>query len=118
MQGWHYGKGLIYYRPIINQCFAVVLALHSVLFYFTLKVTSGYSISLIRDPTRGTSQIYLHAAWTSTFKQCCLPSSTMPNSDMKQESSEAYLLKLEKNLSWGFEVIDIFCKNAVLNICR
>ena len=26
--------------------------------------------------------------------------------------------KLEKNLSWGFEIIDIFRKNAVLNICR
>ena len=25
----------------------------SVLFYFTLNVTSGYSISLIRDPARG-----------------------------------------------------------------
>ena len=24
---------------------------------------------------------------------------------------------LEKNLSYGFEIIDIFCKNAVLNIC-
>ena len=32
MQGWHYGKGLIYYRPIINQPFAVVPALHSVCF--------------------------------------------------------------------------------------
>ena len=26
--------------------------------------------------------------------------------------------KLEKNLSWGFEIIDIFRRNAVLNICR
>ena len=26
--------------------------------------------------------------------------------------------KLEKNLSWGFEIIDLFCKDAVLNICR
>ena len=25
---------------------------------------------------------------------------------------------MEKNLSWGFEIIDIFCNNAVLNICR
>ena len=33
-------------------------------------------------------------------------------------SSEAYLPKLEKNLSEGFKIIDIFCKNAVLNICR
>ena len=40
--------------------------------------------------------------------------------DTKLESSEAYLPKLEKNLSFskGFEIIDIFCKNAVLNICR
>ena len=29
----------------------------------------------------------------------------------------AYLLKLEKNLSWDFEVIFIFRKNEVLNIC-
>ena len=26
--------------------------------------------------------------------------------------------KMEKSLSWGFEIIDIFCNNAVLNICR
>ena len=38
--------------------------------------------------------------------------------DIKLESSDAYLLKLEKNLSEGFEVIDIFCNNAVLNMCR
>ena len=36
MQGWYYGKGLIYiYWAIIKQPFAVVPALHSVLFYFT-----------------------------------------------------------------------------------
>ena len=44
-------------------------ALHSVLFHFTHQVTSGYSISLIRDPARGTSQLYLRVAWTSAFKQ-------------------------------------------------
>ena len=34
--------------------------------------------------------------------------------EIKQlESSEAYLLNLGKNLSWAFEVIYIFCKNAV-----
>ena len=38
--------------------------------------------------------------------------------DVKLESSEAYLLKLGKNLSWDFEVTYIFRKNAVLNICR
>ena len=38
--------------------------------------------------------------------------------DTKLESSEAYLPKLEKNLSWGFEIVGIFCQNAVLNICR
>ena len=27
-------------------------------------------------------------------------------------------MKLGKNLSWDFEVIYIFLKNAVLNICR
>ena len=38
--------------------------------------------------------------------------------DIKLESSEAYLLKLGKNLSWDFEVIFIFRKNEILNICR
>ena len=38
--------------------------------------------------------------------------------DAKLESSEAYLLKLGKNLSWDFEVVHIFRKNAVLDICR
>ena len=37
--------------------------------------------------------------------------------EIKLDSSEAYLPMLEKNLSYGFEIIDIFCKNAVLNIC-
>ena len=38
MQGWYYGKGLFYYSPInINQSFAVVPALHSVL-YFNLNI--------------------------------------------------------------------------------
>ena len=32
-------------------------------------MTSGYSISLTRDPARGTSQLYLSVAWTSAFKQ-------------------------------------------------
>ena len=48
---------------------AVVPALHWVLLYFTLQVTSDYSISLIRDPARGTSQSYLRVAWTSALKQ-------------------------------------------------
>ena len=39
---------------MINQPFAVVPALHSVLNHFTHQVTSGYSIVLIRDPARGT----------------------------------------------------------------
>ena len=30
---------------------------------------AGYSISLIRDPERGTSQFYLRVAWTSALKQ-------------------------------------------------
>ena len=37
---------------------------------------------------------------------------------VKLESSEAYLLRLGKNLSWDFEVVYIFRKNAVLDICR
>ena len=38
--------------------------------------------------------------------------------DIKLDSSEAYLLKLGKNLLWDFEIIFIFRKNEVLNICR
>ena len=38
--------------------------------------------------------------------------------DIKLESPDAYLAKLKKNLSWGFQVIDIFCKYAVLIIYR
>ena len=39
--------------------------------------------------------------------------------DVKLDSSEAYLLNLGKlNLAWNFELIHIFRKNAVLNICR
>ena len=37
--------------------------------------------------------------------------------DTNLESSEDYLLKLRKDLSWDFEVIFIVCKNAVLNKC-
>ena len=33
--------------------------------------------------------------------------------DIELESSEAYLMKLEENLSYDFEVTLIFCKNAV-----
>ena len=43
---------------------------------------------------------------------------TFKLADVKLESSEAYLLKLGKNLSWDLEVIYIFRKNAVLNIRR
>ena len=32
-------------------------------------MTSGYSISLIRDLARGTSQLHLRVAWTFAFKQ-------------------------------------------------
>ena len=38
--------------------------------------------------------------------------------DVKLESSEADLLKVGKNLWWDFEVISIFSKNVVLDICR
>ena len=38
--------------------------------------------------------------------------------DIKLDSSEAYLPKLGKNLSYSFETIDIFFKSSVLNICR
>ena len=53
----------------------------------------------------------------------CAASSTVTidfkRADIKIESSEAYLLKLEKNLSKSFQVTDIFFnKNAVLIICR
>ena len=38
--------------------------------------------------------------------------------DIKLESPDAYVATLKKNLSCGFQVIDIFCKNAVLIIYR
>ena len=38
--------------------------------------------------------------------------------NIKLECSEAQLLNLEKNLSYGFENIDNFCTSAVLNICQ
>ena len=44
-------------------------SLHSVLFHFTYQETSGYSFLIIRDPARGTSQLYLRVAWTSACKQ-------------------------------------------------
>ena len=75
MQGWYYGKGLIYLLGYNKTalCRSTSLAFSFVLFYtrdFTLSVTSGYSIFSIRDPARGTSQfIYLRVPWTSAFKQ-------------------------------------------------
>ena len=41
----------------------------------------------------------------------------MVTNDFKLEGSNAYLMKLGKNLSWDFEVILFFCKNAILNTC-
>ena len=38
--------------------------------------------------------------------------------DIKLESFEVYLLKLEKNLSYKVSKLLFFCKNAVLNIHR
>ena len=38
--------------------------------------------------------------------------------DIKLESSEAYLLMLEQNLSEGWKLLTFFVKNVVLNICR
>ena len=56
-----------------------------------------------------TSQLFVQRVLRSRLTQTCI---------YKLESSEAYLPKLEKNLSQGFEIVVIFCKNAVLNICR
>ena len=58
------------YWPIRNSALfrSASPALSFVLFH-TVQVTSGYIISLIRDPKRGTSQLYLRVAWTSAFKQ-------------------------------------------------
>ena len=39
---------------------------------------SGHSISLIRDPARGTSQLYLSVVWTSAFKKF-FQSTTLPS---------------------------------------
>ena len=62
------------------------------------------------------------SAFTDVLPAFCAASPTVTIAfklaDVKLESSEAYLLKLGKNLSWDFEVIYIFRKNAVLNICR
>ena len=45
----------------------IEIALHSVLFhFFTHQLTSGYSISLIRDPARRPSQLYLSGLLHST----------------------------------------------------
>ena len=46
-------------RPDLLQAYNIVPALHSVLFHFTHQVTFDYSISFIRDPARGTHQLYL-----------------------------------------------------------
>ena len=75
MQGWDYGKGLIYYRSMFRLTKLAFLwsrAAFSFTLFYTLSdvwLQLGYSISLIRDPARGTSQLYLCVAWTSAFKQ-------------------------------------------------
>ena len=62
------------------------------------------------------------SAFTDVLPAFCAASPTVTIAfklaDVKLESSEAYLLKLGKNLSWDFEVIYIFRKNAVLDICQ
>ena len=57
----------------VGMSACVVLAQHSVLFYFTFYVMSSYSISLIRDPARGTTQLYLRVAWTYAFQRTVFP---------------------------------------------
>ena len=75
MQGWDYGKGLIYYRSMFRLTKLAFLwsrAAFSFVLFYTLSdvwLQLGYSISLIRDPARGTSKLYLRVAWTSAFKQ-------------------------------------------------
>ena len=51
----------------INQSFAVLPALHSVLFKFPVQVTSGISISTLEIRQERTSRFYLRVEWTSTF---------------------------------------------------
>ena len=51
--------------------------------------------------------------WSDFYGHDCLQLA-----EIKLESSGAYLLKLGKNLSRDFEVIFIFRKNEVLNICQ
>ena len=48
-----------------------------------------------------------------TYKQGKLPRANVMASDVKVESSKAYLLKLGKNLSTDFEAIYIISKNVV-----
>ena len=55
---------------------------------------------------------------TSIFAASSTDTIAFRLADLKLESSEAYLLKVGKNLWWDFEVICIFSKNVVLNICR
>ena len=55
---------------------------------------------------------------TSIFAASSTDTIALRLADVKLESSEAYLLKVEKNLWWDFEVICILSKNVVLNICR
>ena len=55
MQGWHYGKGLIYYTDLLRCS-------------ITLRVTSGSSISTPEIRQNRTSAVYLRVVWTSAFK--------------------------------------------------
>ena len=50
------------------QPFAVLPALHSVLFSFPLEVTSGISISTLEIRQERSSRFYLRVKWTSAFE--------------------------------------------------
>ena len=70
MQDWDYGKGLMF--RLTKLAFLWSRAAFSFTLFYTLSdvwLQLGYSISLIRDPARGTSQLYLCVTWTSAFKQ-------------------------------------------------
>ena len=101
----------------------VVLTMFAVGFLFSDYFVScnkafGRNIPSSRRQSVGTLPLFVR----QLSPGFCAASSTVTIAfklaDVKLESSEAYLLKLGKNLSWDFEVINIFRKDAVLNICR
>ena len=83
------------------------------------RQSAGSCPALVRQPSQMWIALHFKVKFDQLFVQ---RSSTITIdcklADLKLESSEAYLPRLEKNLSLGFEIFDIFCNNAALNIRR